>query len=144
MLFCTELAIPANTPRSRPAVAKLQLTRGVVRHVWVRWRFGSGNLCGCVVRWHRFQIWPLTGSSWIPSSSLDLSFDEDFTLVREPYEVEIEGYNTDEIYSHKVWVGLNVFPIEETAVEFVTGALRARQSAKRTGLAGLIQRLGGA
>ena len=108
MLYSIEIAIPANTPKETPLSSLLPIVGGVVKRVWVRWRWGSANLCGCrVSRWGS-QMWPRTLREWFPSSPHDTTFEEAYLVSDEPLEFVIESYNLDDTYPHTVWVAVLV------------------------------------
>jgi len=108
MLYSVEISISPNTPRDDPVVTGLEVVSGVVKRVWVRWRWGSANLCGCrISRWGS-QLWPRTLNQWFPSSILDTTFDESYPVDAEPLEFRIEAYNLDDTYPHTLWVALSL------------------------------------
>jgi hypothetical protein len=104
MLFETSLTIPANTQKENPSRVLLPVSEGTVEKVWVRWRWGSANLCGVRMGYNSFQYWPLTLGGWYPSNVESLEFAESKTLVNDPFEITVEGYNLDDTYEHTVWV----------------------------------------
>jgi len=108
VLFSIELAIPANTAVLTPTRAVLPVSQGVVRHVWVRWHWGSGNLCGVRALYSQFVHWPFAVGEWFYSSPYPVDFAEDYSLDVEPYEIAIEGYNSDDTYAHSVWLAFNI------------------------------------
>jgi len=112
VLYSIEVSIPANTPRETPLQTLLPVTSGMVKRVWVRWRWGSANLCGCrILRWGS-QMWPRTLNQWFPSSTHDTTFEEAYLVQAEPLEFVVEGYNLDDTYPHKVWVAVLVLQPE--------------------------------
>jgi hypothetical protein len=104
MFFETSLVIPAETPILTPETVTLPVTEGTVERVWVRWHWGSANLCGVRMCYNSFQYWPLTLGGWFPSNPETLEFAQAIPLVNEPFEITVEGYNLDDTYSHTVWV----------------------------------------
>jgi len=108
MFYSAQVSIPAQTLAMTPYSTQLVLSEGVIRRVWVRWRFGSGNLCGVRILQATFQYWPLSIGEWFPSTVHPLEFEEYHALVNSPYTLDIEGYNTDDVHSHEVWIGVLV------------------------------------
>jgi len=86
-----------------------------VRHVWIMWRWGVGNLGGVRMKYQEFQFWPMTGAVWFPSSQAALDFEERLVVRAAPLVLVIEGYNLDDTYSHDVWVGFNMLVDEPMA-----------------------------
>lgn len=60
------------------------------------------------MRFHEFQYWPLSLGEWFTSSIDPLEFAEAIKIGTDPYEIEIQGYNTDDTYPHTVWVALEI------------------------------------
>lgn len=108
MFYSRTLTIPASTPMMTPQRVLLPVTGGVVRHVWVRWRWGTGNLCGVRMKLHQYQHWPASGGEWFPSTTQGLDFDEDIAIAGPPYLLAIEGYSLDTAHPHDVWVAFNI------------------------------------
>jgi hypothetical protein len=50
----------------------------------------------------------LTLAEWFPSTTNPLEFDESYNVETAPYEVQIEGYNLDDVYPHDVWIAVLV------------------------------------
>ena len=108
MLYSKEIEIPANTTKTDPLIVNLDVVEGMVKRVWVRWRWGSANLCGCrISRWSS-QMWPRTLREWFPASLHDTTFEEAYLVTDEPLEFVIESYNLDDTYPHTVWVAVLV------------------------------------
>ena len=108
MLYSKLVTIPAQTLAANPYCSNLDLTEGVITRVWVRWRFGSGNLCGLQLRYASFAYWPLTLGEWFPSTVHPLEFSEHYPLTTAPFSIDIVGYNQDDVYAHTVWVAVLV------------------------------------
>ena len=108
MLYSLEIPIPANTSREALLASDLQMCAGVIKRVWVRWRFGSARLCGCRIMRESRQIWPTNLTEWFVSCPNDVVFEEYYELSDVPYGVTIEGYNLDDTYPHTLWVAFNV------------------------------------
>ena len=93
----------------------MRVCGGVVRRVWVRWRWGTGGLCGAFMTYRAFQHWPLTQGGWFPSTVDPLEFadvvpiDDDYSII------QISGYNLDDTFPHTVWVAFDIERSEVTA-----------------------------
>jgi len=108
MFFCSDLVVPANTPQSDPVRSSVRVTEGIVRHVWVSWRWGTAGLCGCRLLYAEYQYWPLSMGSWFPSSDYPLDSDESFVIQGDPRQIVLEAYNLDDTFSHRVWVAFSI------------------------------------
>lgn len=108
MLLSQNVTIVARTSDNLPQVNLLHILPGTVAQVMVRFRYGSGNLCGVRIKHAEVQRWPYIPGEWIPSSPNLYEFDEDLVINQEPFELRIETYNLDDTFNHNVWVGVIV------------------------------------
>lgn len=106
MIFVANLEIPPNTLKAVPIRTRLPVTDGIVKRVWVRWRWGSANLCGCRIFYHEFQIWPLSLGEWFLSRPEGIQFEESLSVDAAPREFYIEAYNHDDTFAHTVEVAV--------------------------------------
>jgi len=128
MIYCKEISIPANTQAVLPYKAQVDVVEGIVKRVWVRWRWGSANLGGCAIFRAGFQLWPTTLREWFPSTTQDTVFDEGYKVDDEPLHLIIKSYNLDTLYQHKLWVGFSVLRPKYTSgilewLEFISSGV---------------------
>ena len=115
MIYSVEFEIPSNTLADSPRRLTLPVCQGTVRYVWVRWHWGSANLCGVRVYHNEFSYWPMVPGGWFYSTVHPLGFTDTYQLDSEPYDLVLEGYNTDDTYLHSVWVAFNILREGPTA-----------------------------
>ena len=108
MIYCKEIVIPANTARSALMSSQIDIVEGVVKRVWVRWRWGSADLAGCGIFHGGFQLWPTTLGEVFPSSIHETVFDEMYLVADEPLHFIVRSFNTDDSFPHKLWIGFSV------------------------------------
>lgn len=126
MIYCQEIVILANTARSAPMSSQIDIVEGVVKRVWVRWRWGSADLAGCSIFREGFQLWPTTGGKWFHSSIHETVFDEMYLVADEPLHFIVRSFNEDDSFPHKLWVGFSVLRPKYTEglmefMEFISG-----------------------
>lgn len=108
MIYSKEMVVPQNTLFTNPFTDEIEIVEGVIKRVWVRWRWGSAGLCGCAIFRGGSQCWPTTLGEWFPSTTLDTEFIESYIVDDEPLRLLIRAYNHDILYPHKLWVGVSV------------------------------------
>lgn len=108
MIFARQILIPANTQLDDPLITTIPISLGTLRHVWVRWRWGSGNLCGCRILYASFQMWPLTMTDWFVSTPYPLDFEDDLPIDDVPTDLVVEAYNIDDTFEHRLWVAVSI------------------------------------
>ena len=108
MFYSRTLTIPSKTYQASPVRANMRLSEGIVRRVWVRWRWGTGGLCGVRMRYREYVHWPLSQEEWFPSTPSPLEFADSFKLSDVPSTIVLEGYNIDDTFDHTVWVAFDI------------------------------------
>ena len=108
MIYCVELAVPANTAKTDPCEVLLPTNWGTVTQVWVRWRWGSGNLCGVSLWREGSQVWPSSVDQWFPSNTQELTWQEWYLVPDHPLDFVVKAYNLDDTFPHTVWIAINL------------------------------------
>ena len=108
MIYCKEIVVPANTVEYVPLTSQIDIVEGVVKRVWVRWRWGSADLAGCAIFRGSSQVWPSTLGQWFHSSVHETVFDEMYLVDDEPLHFIVKSFNEDDTFPHKLWVGFTV------------------------------------
>ena len=108
MIYSVELEIPAQTTKLLAVEATLAVNIGTVSQAWVRWRWGSGNLCGVAISREGVQLWPTSGDQWFPSNVTEMTWQEKYEILDHPLDFVVKAYNEDDSFPHTVWVAVNV------------------------------------
>jgi len=108
MIYPKTIPIPLGTTQAAPLRTTIEATAGVLKRIWVRWRWGIGNLGGCRILYHEFQHWPLSIGEWFPSNVEPLDFEVDMEITGDPAEFVVEAYNLDDSYPHTLWVAFGI------------------------------------
>lgn len=116
MFYSKEITISPQTEEKSPQRNTLTISLGVIKQIWVRWRWGSGGLCGARILHAEFQFIPLTPGEWIPSNVHPFTTPERYHVKDMPTELVIESYNLDEVYEHKVWVAVEIEREEKSGI----------------------------
>ena len=126
MIYCKEIVIPANTARVVHQLDQIDVVEGVVKRVWVRWRWGSADLAGCSIFRGGFQLWPTSLGEVFHSSIHETVFDEMYLVDDEPLHFVVRSFNEDDTFPHKLWIGFSVIRPKYTQglmefMEFISG-----------------------
>lgn len=126
MIYCKEIVIPSGTAMKFPLRSQVDVVEGVVKRVWVRWRWGAADLAGCAIFRGGFQLWPTTLGEWFHSSEHETVFDEQYLVDDEPLHFIVKAYNEDDTFPHKLWIGFSVIRPRYTQglmefMEFLSG-----------------------
>lgn len=125
MLFVAVLTIPANTTAASPARATLTLAPGRVTEVSIFFPYKRGDFVGVRLIHHDHQLFPTNLDGWIVGDEETVDWGEECDSLEEPYELYLEGYNTDDTFPHKVYCRIVMLEMERVrAIE--TGGLLGR------------------
>lgn len=108
MLYSSLVTIPHNTTPAAPLRFRMKVADGVVRKVWVVWRWGSGNLCGARINYEEVQVWPSSPGEWLTSIPHEIEFEEDYVIRGVPRFFHVYAYNVDDTFDHDLWVAFSV------------------------------------
>jgi len=115
MIYSRTITIPANTTIELPLVSQIDVVEGVLKKIWVRWRWGPGNLCGAQIFRASAQLWPTTAREWFGSSEHETVITEAYMLDDEPLQFMVHSYNLDNTFKHSLWIGFEVLRPEYSA-----------------------------
>lgn len=106
--FFHYMTIPKNTAITSYESYVLTLPISQTYRVWVEFPSGCVGLVG-VQLWRGIeQIFPLPANTWLRSNGYTFAFYLTHLIDKEPYEIEIRGYNLDDTYQHTIWVALEL------------------------------------
>lgn len=106
--FFHYLAIPKNTAILSYTSYKLPLPISQTHRLWIEFPKGCVGLVGFQLWRGVDQIFPLPPGVWLRSDNYTLNFAFSHWVDKEPYEVELRGYNLDDTYTHTIWIGLEL------------------------------------
>lgn len=106
--FFHYLAIPKNTAITSYISYTLSLPISQTHRIWIEYPKGCAGLVGFQLWRGVEQIFPLPLGTWLRSDGYTLNFAFTHFIDREPYEVELRGYNLDDTYQHTIWIGLEL------------------------------------
>ncbi len=104
MIYKVELPIPANTSMSEYVSITMKLTKGRIKTIGIYLPWGCAGLVGVQIIRRTWQLMPLTRGEWLTGNEMLHSYNYDFNLDGQPYEVLIRGYNLDDSYEHTPFV----------------------------------------
>lgn len=106
--FFHYLAIPKNTAITSYLSYTMPLPISQTHRLWIEFPKGCAGLVGFQLWRGVDQIFPLPASNWLKSDGSTLNFAFSHWIDKEPYNVELRGYNLDDTYTHTLWIGLEL------------------------------------
>lgn len=116
MVFSFYLTVPSNTPKTAQIRKRLKLTRGVLWKLDIFFPPGSAGLTHIHIDEALHQVFPLNPDGDFSGNNVVFSGEVYYKLEREPYELDLWGWNTDDTYAHTVFVTMWVMP--EVAISY--------------------------
>ena len=127
MSYFVELAIPANTPDTAPAVQEISLAPGVIRTVEILHPTGCVGLAGVRFKSASTQLWPLNPGGWYIGNGSPIVFHPNLAIVKNGVLVEAQGYNDDDTFAHAVTVMIDVDFGDDTLELLLARLVEAQQ-----------------
>lgn len=102
------MALPKNTAITSYLSYTMILPISRIVRLWFQFPSGCAGLVGLQIWRATTQIFPLPAGQWFITEGDPISFAFTHFVDREPYEVEIRGYNVDDRYPHTPWVAIEL------------------------------------
>lgn len=106
--FFHYLTIPKSTLQSTYLSYTMPLPIAKIDRLWIEYPKGCSGLVGFQLWRGVDQIFPLPAGNWLRSDGYTFSFAFTHWVDKEPYNVELRGYNLDDTYNHTIWIGLEM------------------------------------
>ena len=111
--FAYSLTVSKNTTAATLETLIMTLTYGIITHVEIIIPDGQKACTHLRIKYHEFQLYPLSRGYWYEGDGVVIPFDDMFPLITPPYELKAEGYNTSEDYDHAIYMHFTVQRPEE-------------------------------
>lgn len=110
MMFKAFRSVPANTSEYDPTWEKLDVAQGTL----VGWVIFSdpeaANLLHFRIEYHKLQLMPFTGDSWIEGFLEPITIEESIRIDEVPYVFDIYAYNEDDSHPHEYYIHPIIIP----------------------------------
>jgi hypothetical protein len=93
---------------TEPERVSFPVAPGRVIDVSLTFPAGCSGLVGIRIFRGPLQLYPLTVGEWIVSDDATVHFPADFELDERPYALTLEGYNSDDTYTHTVSISVTL------------------------------------
>lgn len=110
MFYAWDITIPANTLDAVPASYRLNITRGVITNITVKYPAGCHGLVKVRLNYEESQLIPLTRVSWLTGDDQVVPVVEHFEVSTPPSFLRFLGSSPGTIYSHTITVTVTVLP----------------------------------
>ena len=104
MIYVFPITIPANTPATAKLKTILPLSRSRIIGVMVQFPAGHVGLTHLALNIGLHQMFPTNPEAAFSSSGETIDWPEDFTLDKDPCQMEAYAWNDDTTYDHTITV----------------------------------------
>jgi hypothetical protein len=126
MHFAHAFEIPYNTPVTSLYKETFKLDYGVITRVEIFSPKGALDYKHMRIYFHGAQLYPANRDGWYEVSGALISFNDRFPVLYNPYEIELQGYNTSTQYDHKFNVFIEVTRPEDLYASGVPDYIKER------------------
>ena len=119
MIYTANITIPEVTPAIQPICERIKISLGLIYKVELQFPPGCGGLAHVVINDGGYQVWPSTPETDFATDDYTISFEDNYLKQADPSELQIYGYNEDEIYPHTIQVRLGVASKDEFMARYL-------------------------
>lgn len=116
MNYNWKFEIPKETEENSPYIETKKLTYGRIKHVTISNPSGSVGKSHLRIFYHEWQLYPISNGEWYEGEKIHVSFEDNYLLFTQPYELKFKGYNTSILYTHGFYINIALMR-EETIGE---------------------------
>ena len=110
MVYNFNIEVPQDGSVATSQATRLKLTAGVIHQVEVYFPAGCAGLVHCHINDGLYQVWPSNPDDNMFGDDSLFSFEEDYELDTDPYELTVYAWNEDDTYNHTIRVSLGILP----------------------------------
>jgi hypothetical protein len=125
VFFCWDINITADTLAEEPLTDWLQLPKGIITHVDVKFPAGCHGMVGVRLFQEALQLIPLSEDEWVTGDDESVPTDTYAELLEAPYKLKIKACSPNTDYDHTVTVRINVQPEYAAGVSALTRMVKA-------------------
>lgn len=123
MIYHVTVSIPANTSALFPANNVLTLPPGLLVQEFLTFPDGCSGLVGARVVVRERVIWPSNPDEWFVNNNYTYAFEDPLELPKDSEVFRLEGYNSDQVYPHTLYLALVEKRAGEVSLLDVLGSL---------------------
>jgi len=108
MVYRKTIITPALTTEGSPLLSDLSVTNGLVYFLEIMFPSGSEGLLHVQIYDGSFPLWPSTPGESFMGDDIYLKYDDLYIKEKEPFSLRVVTWNDDDMYQHKVVVGVGL------------------------------------
>jgi len=108
MIYRSTIITPKNTIEGSPKETELHVASGLVYFLEIHFPSGSEGLLHAQVFDGNYQVWPTAPGESFIGDDIYLRYDDLYIKEEQPLIFKILTWNIDDMYEHKVIVGVGL------------------------------------
>jgi len=120
MFLCWDITIPANTTEKAPKKQWLNLPKGIITSVEVKFAAGCHGMVKIRLFKEALQLVPLTEDEWITGDNETVQTETYAELLDSPYKLKLVACSPDTAYDHIITVRIGVELAESAGMTKLT------------------------
>jgi hypothetical protein len=108
MFYEFSLTIPPNTAQVNEILKECIVCYGVINKIEVQFPSGCAGFAHLAIDRNTHQILPTNIDEYFTSDDTTITTDEEIEIRDKPFMLRIRGYNTDDTYTHTIYVRVYV------------------------------------
>ena len=124
MFFCWDITIPADTREEEPLIDYLELPKGVITHVDMKFPAGCHGMVKARLFKEALQLVPLSEDEWVTGDDESVPTDTYAELAEYPFKLKYKLCSPDTVYDHTITIRIQVQPEYAVGTVSLTKMLR--------------------
>jgi hypothetical protein len=120
MFFVWDILIEADTTEAKPLIEWLELGKGIVTHVDIKFPAGCHGMVKVRLFQEALQLVPLTEDEWVTGDDEAVPTETYCELLDKPFKLKIVACSPDTDYDHTITVRLEIQPEHAAGVSALT------------------------
>lgn len=135
MFYTWNITLPINGSEAAHIKERLRLGQGTITRFELVFPVGCANLVYVYISDGAYQVYPKEMVVGIPAldptrqdrfigDGVTIVSTDEYEIKEPPLELDFHGWNTDEIYPHKITVRIQLVPAREILTKVVSQVMR--------------------
>ena len=108
MIYVKDITVLKDTMKTAYQCNYFWLEYGTIHQVDINFPAGCAGLVGVRLKQGSHQIIPSNSGEWFTGDNVNISFPENYLFSQSPYYIEVQTYNEDDLYQHKIILRLGL------------------------------------
>lgn len=104
----TSLQVPKQTTLLNPMKFEFNVSPMLITNVSIGFPLGCVDLVGAWLEYRSARLFPANDVGYFIGNGQIITFNTETYITQPPFFISLKAYNEDDLYTHKIWVNLEV------------------------------------